>query len=58
MWDLKGMTMKKVILFSGGVETLEYFSKQIGEVLDSWGYEVFTFDLQDMLGSFMDLLML
>ena len=57
MWDLKGMTMKKVILFSGGVETLEYFSKQIGEVLDSWGYEVFTFDLQDMLGSFMDLLM-
>ena len=49
--------MKKVILFSGGVETLEYFSKQIGEVLASWGYEVFTFDLQDMLGSFMDLLM-
>lgn len=49
--------MKKIILFSGGIETLEYFSKQIGEVLASWGYEVFIFDLQDMLGSFMDLVM-
>ncbi|MCI8669784.1 MAG: glycosyltransferase family 1 protein [Lachnospiraceae bacterium] len=49
--------MKKIILFSGGVETLEYFSRQIGEVLASWGYKVFTFDLQDMLGSFMDLVM-
>lgn len=52
-----GVTMKKVILFRGGVETLEYFSKQIGESLTSLGYEVFIFDLQDMLGSFMDLLM-
>ncbi len=49
--------MKKVILFRGGVETLEYFSEQIGDTLTEMGYEVFIFDLQDMFGSFMDLLM-
>ncbi len=49
--------MKKVILFRGGVETLEYFSQQIGESLTAAGYEVFIFDIQDMFGSFTELLM-
>lgn len=49
--------MKKIILFRGGVETLEYFSKQIGDTLQNAGHEIFIFDMQDMFGSFHDLLL-
>lgn len=49
--------MKKVILFRGGVETLEDFSRQIGDSLLALGYQIFIFDLNDMFTSFTELLM-
>ena len=37
----------KIILFSGGVETLTYFSKQMAAYFEQQGYAVFFYDLRD-----------
>lgn len=37
--------MKRLILFRGGVETLEYFSLVMSEEWEKLGYEIFWFDL-------------
>lgn len=36
--------MKKMILFTGGVETLDYFSLQLAKAFRKFGHEVFIFD--------------
>lgn len=43
---------KKIILFTGGVETLEYFSLQLNNSFIEMGYETFLFDLNDQFDSF------
>ena len=43
--------MKKIILFVGGVETLAYFSIQMGNEFKRQGYSVFYFDLEDEFNS-------
>lgn len=48
--------MKKVILFKGGVETLEFFSLQIQDALTAKGYETFLFDMGEQFDSFNGLL--
>ena len=35
----------KLIMFMGGVETLEYFSMEIANYLDEKGYEIFWYNL-------------
>ena len=37
----------KIILFTGGVETLTYFSKQLAAYFEQQGYAVFFYDLKD-----------
>lgn len=44
--------MKKIILFKGGVETLEFFSLQINDELMRLGYDTFIFDMQKQFDSF------
>lgn len=39
--------MQKVVLFTGGVETLTFFSKEIGTALNAHGLLVFYFDLKE-----------
>ncbi len=39
--------MRKIILFSGGIETLSFFSKQLANSFQKMGYETFLFDLDD-----------
>lgn len=39
--------MKRIIMFVGGVETLAYFSIQMGNEFVRMGYSVFYFDLED-----------
>lgn len=39
--------MKKIVLTIGGVETLEYFAKQMGAEFERLGYAVFYFDLKN-----------
>ena len=39
--------MKKIIMFIGGVETLEYFSYRMGEEFERMGYAVFYYDLKN-----------
>lgn len=39
--------MKKIVMFVGGVETLAYFSIQMGNEFKRLGYSVFYFDLED-----------
>lgn len=41
------MHMKKIIMFIGGVETLEYFSIQMGNAWKKKGYSVFYYDLKN-----------
>ena len=36
----KDYIMKRIIMFKGGVETLEFFSVEIAEYLESKGYEI------------------
>lgn len=43
--------MKKIILTVGGVETLEYFARQIGAKLERMGYGIFYFDLENAMES-------
>lgn len=39
--------MKKIIMFTRGVETLEYFSKEMGKKFAQMGYTVFFYDLKN-----------
>lgn len=41
--------MKKIIMFTGGVETLEYFSLEMGKKFEQMGYTVFFYDLKDQV---------
>ncbi|MGN0140835.1 MAG: glycosyltransferase [Roseburia sp.] len=43
--------MKKIVMVAGGVETLEYFTLQMGQELKRLGYAVFYFDLKDAANS-------
>ena len=40
------LMIKKIILFTKGIETLWYFSEQLGKELEILGYDVFYFDQQ------------
>ena len=42
--------MKRIVLLVGGVETLAYFSIQMGNEWKRMGYKVFYFDLEDVKG--------
>lgn len=42
-----GEIMRRIVMFAGGVETLEYFSKQMAKQFEKMGYLVFFYDLQD-----------
>ena len=42
------MKISKIIMFVGGVETLDYFSMRMGEEYKRMGYQVFYYDLQDV----------
>ena len=33
--------MKRIVMFAGGVETLEYFSRQMAKQFEKMGYLVF-----------------
>lgn len=39
--------MKKIVMFEGGVETLEYFSKEMAKQFIKMGYSVFFYDLKN-----------
>ena len=44
------MKIKKLILYTGGIETLMYFSLRLGEAFEKLGYEIFYYDLRDEAG--------
>lgn len=48
--------IKKLVLFIKGIETLWYFSRQMGKTFESLGYEVFYFDQCHEYDSFSNLL--
>ena len=48
--------MKKIILFVGGVETLDYFSLQLAKAFNALGHEVFVFDFEEEERCFFELL--
>ena len=39
--------LKRIVMFAGGVETLEYFSRQMAMQFQKMGYLVFFYDLRD-----------
>lgn len=39
--------MKRIVMFAGGVETLEYFSRQMAKQFEKMGYLIFFYDLRD-----------
>lgn len=43
--------MKKIVMVTGGVETLEYFTLRMGETFKNLGYAVFYLDLKDAKNS-------
>lgn len=43
--------MKRIVMVVGGVETLEYFSYQMGKTFAELGYPVFYYDLKDEASS-------
>ena len=43
--------MKRIVMVVGGVETLEYFSYQMGKTFAELGYPVFYYDLKDEVTS-------
>lgn len=51
-----GLNMKHVIMFKGGVETLEFFSVEISRYLPEDEYDVFWYDLFMSESSFVHLL--
>ncbi|MBP1755166.1 MAG: hypothetical protein H6Q59_1564 [Firmicutes bacterium] len=48
--------MKRIVLFTGGVETLDFFSLQLGQALEQIGHEVMIFDLLNEEQSYYDLI--
>ena len=52
----KDYMMKRIIMFKGGVETLEFFSVEIAEYLESKGYEIFWYNLLLSKNSFNELM--
>ena len=48
--------MERIVLFTGGIETQEFFSKRIGEFFQKEGYEVFFFDFLRERESFLSLM--
>lgn len=52
----KDYIMKRIIMFKGGVETLEFFSVEIAEYLESKGYEIFWYNLLLSKNSFNELM--
>lgn len=44
--------MKKIILFKGGVETLEFFSSELSKAFEKMGYSTFIFDMNNQFDSF------
>lgn len=53
----RGMCMiERIILFTKGIETLSYFSEQMGKTFERLDYEVFYFDQCDSYDSLSDLL--
>lgn len=48
--------IKKIVLFTEGIETLSFFSKQMGKTFELLGYEVFYFDQCKEYRSLSDLL--
>ncbi len=49
------MEYKKVVLFTGDTETLAYFSRRLAEFFISAGKQVFLFDFEDEMNSFLRL---
>lgn len=47
--------MEKVILFKKGIETLEFFSQEMGKALKEMGLQVFYYDLDEGEKSFLEL---
>lgn len=43
--------MRRIVMFAGGVETLEYFSKQMAVQFQAMGYAVFFYDLKNEVQS-------
>ena len=42
--------MKRIVMVIGGVETLEYFSYQMGKTFEENGFLVFYYDLKKLCG--------
>ena len=53
--QLKRQSMKKIILFTGEVETLGYFSLQLAKAFEKLGHEVLVFDFLEEEKSFLKL---
>lgn len=49
--------IKKIVLFTKGIETLWYFSEQLGKAFEQMGYEIFYFDQCKEYDSLLKLLM-
>ena len=47
----QGQRMKRIVMVIGGVETLEYFSYQMGKTFVEMGYQVFYYDLKNEMQS-------
>ena len=41
---IRKIVIRKIVLFTHGIETLWFFSLQLGKALEGFGYEVFYFD--------------
>ena len=46
-WERKETFMKRIVMVIGGVETLEYFSYQMGKTFEENGFLVFYYDLKN-----------
>ena len=51
-----GNRIRKLILFTHGIETLWFFSLQLGQAFEKLGYEIFYFDQTKEYDSFLKLL--
>ena len=43
--------IERIIMFEGGVETLDYFSRRMGQAFEAHGLLVFYFNLEDAASS-------
>ena len=51
------MKIERIILFTKGIETLSFFSEQLGKTFSKLGYEVFYFDQCKSYDSLAELLL-